>query len=285
MIESGRLLLGQHKWGIYDVLPHFGPGLMLDIGAGMGSYTRLMMNRSPGSRVISFEPFPGNWPHIAKMLASHDRYTLIKKAVSDNASESMFFNVAMTVKGTEQGWEEHVGYSSAGRLVEAESATTLKVPVTTVAAEVNDHVRFMKIDVQGAETKVLHGALPVIKAHGIDMIFCEFDGTGEIIDFLIGNDYVVFDSEYMLINPKAGESVEANWSINHSKILSSGLPAHFGWPKLLHHAIGDYVGFLAAERKRLAGYVGNDLLAVHRTFLPAFFTGCGKALASLPVEA
>jgi len=54
---------------------------MLDVGAAAGSTTRQMLQNSPQSRVIAFEPFPGNFPHFERTIGGDPRVTFVKAAV------------------------------------------------------------------------------------------------------------------------------------------------------------------------------------------------------------
>jgi len=86
------------------VLAHLPPGLMLDIGAAAGGITKRMLESSPNSRVIAFEPFPGNYPHFDKIVGNDSRVTLTKAAVAAKAHKGRLF-VSATVSGEKAGRE------------------------------------------------------------------------------------------------------------------------------------------------------------------------------------
>lgn len=50
----------------FELLAHLPTGRMLDMGAAVGHYTKVMRRFSPSSPVTAFEPFPGNIPRFIK---------------------------------------------------------------------------------------------------------------------------------------------------------------------------------------------------------------------------
>jgi FkbM family methyltransferase len=168
IIHSGSLFFENRADAVYDLLAHLAPGLMLDIGAAAGHFTQIMLARSPGSRILAVEPFAGNHPFFERSVGADARVTLVRKAASDRAG-TVNFHVAMTVTGTEPGWEEMVGYSSAGKVTLAQNAargTLLSVETCRVDSLVDEAVRFCKIDVQGHELAVLHGMSALLERRG-----------------------------------------------------------------------------------------------------------------------
>jgi hypothetical protein len=101
---------------VYDILCHLDLGLCVDVGAAAGHMTR-RIRRAGGARtrVVAFEPFPGNHEFFYQSTMRLDKITLIKKAVSDRVGKAEF-TVPSVVQGTEPGWEKYAGYSSGGFL-------------------------------------------------------------------------------------------------------------------------------------------------------------------------
>lgn len=90
-INSGRVLFGTLENGIYDILPFVEPGLMVDCGAAIGGITAKIRQRSPNSRIIAFEPFPGNHVHFERRHGNDANITLYKAAVGSVRSAAAFF--------------------------------------------------------------------------------------------------------------------------------------------------------------------------------------------------
>ena len=209
VIYPGFLWFKDHN-SPYQLLRHLEPGLCLDIGAAEGRTAVRMADASPNSNVCAYEPFEGNIPHFKKMVADRKNIKLIEKAVADFDGKGKLY-VASTLKGTEKGWEGREGYSSSGMLVSKSEPTyndvkSAEVEVCSVDGTVAQHVRFMKVDVQGGEIDVLNGAKKAIRQHGIDVIFIEYEGDRRIIDFLLDEGYILFDSGQYLYSQKKGWS-------------------------------------------------------------------------------
>jgi FkbM family methyltransferase len=278
-IHSGHVLFGTLQYSVYSLLRHMESGLMLDVGAAAGMITKLMLEVSPTSHVIAFEPFPGNTPHFEKTVGQDSRVTLHKTAVCDQAGDVCFF-VSSVVTGNERGWEEHVGYSSLGYVVENSSpkaGTSITVPAITLSEQIKEHVRFCKIDVQGGEESVIRGATQLIQSHGVDIFYVEFGDRNEpILQFLSELGYIFFDNPYLLI-PTRNKPLETQWNIEKPVALSTGKEAYYAWPRNAPRPFDDYCAWLHEETKKI-GWVQTDMVCVHQSFMPEFLEAIAKSL-------
>lgn len=198
---------------IYDILGYLDPGLCVDVGAAAGEVTRRMrMAGGPSTRVIAFEPYPGNHEFFNRSTSALDNIELIKKAVTDRVGRATF-TVPGIVQGTEQGWEEHAGYSSVGflsstrgvgqRILDKISGRprpqTLTVATTSIDTELaGKKIDFMKIDVQGGEADVLHGSDTMLRTRRIDILYIEWSGDPRVVRSLAGHNYQIYDSTYVV---------------------------------------------------------------------------------------
>lgn len=279
VVNSGRFMFEPLEHPIYKVVGHMAPGLNLDVGAAACMYSRLMALLSPQSRIIAFEPFPGNWQFGEKTVAPYPNITLRKEAVSDKDSSVKFF-VSQTVTKDIPGWDKMEGYSSAGKIVTEKDPTAknaIEVPAVRLDSVVDEPVRFCKIDVQGGEHAVLLGAERLIRKHGVDVFYIEFGGELEIIELLADSDYVFFDTHYLIIVNRQ-EPSSATWHIERPVALSTGAKAFFGWPLEAPRKYSAYCTWLQEENKKIGG-VYSDIVAVRRSALPAFLAAAGAALA------
>jgi FkbM family methyltransferase len=262
-IKSGEPIFASSKWGPFERLANFDPGIIVDAGAAAGHMTNLALKYAkPGSRAISFEPFPGNWPIVEKTLADRQA-TLVKAALGDKEGTVDFF-VSGTAKADGK-WAGFEGYSSVGHIVNAPSAKTngrtIRVPVTTVDAHVDERVVFMKIDVQGGELEVLNGSKRTFE-RGIDSLYIEFGGELDILDFLFDRDYVVYDHRYLVIPTRAKPDPKV-WRIEGEQTLSTGQLAYHAWPVVTPGDPDAYCEMLTRETKRI-GAVFTDIVAVRK---------------------
>jgi FkbM family methyltransferase len=258
MISSGRPIFGDDiEKGFFARLGEFAPGLVVDAGAGWGFYTEQVLRYASGSRVLCFEPFPGNWPFIEKAIAGHDA-RLIKSALGAFEGEADFY-----VSGTANAvgtWKDFEGYSSSGMIVPAGSrAGSFKVPLTTVDANVDERLLLLKIDVQGGEIDVLRGASKTFE-RGIDFLYVEFTGEAEILTFLLDRGYRLYDRRYTLF-PRVKAPDLSGWDIVNKSIISTGGRTLKGWPKATPSDPEAYCEMFRDQAKRI-GFIVTDLVAV-----------------------
>lgn len=65
---------------IYDILDYYKPELCVDVGAAAGVLSRRMsLAGDKNNRVVSFEPFPGNYPYFEQVAGNIENIRLIKK--------------------------------------------------------------------------------------------------------------------------------------------------------------------------------------------------------------
>jgi FkbM family methyltransferase len=293
-IASWRDLFGARRFGVYDLLSHLPPGLMLDVGAAAGVMTRQMLKNSPQSTVIAFEPFPGNHPHFEKAIGSDPRVTLLKAAVASESTPRKFF-LGRAVSGSEKGWEALAGYSSGGFLVtDKDERAERSITVDTVGIDETigeRRVRFMKIDVQGGELDVLRSAKRAIAEKRIDLMVVEFTGDRNLLTHLFDCRMRLFDLEYTLIprKPRKRFSWKAllrgtrradlsNWDVVGGGTLSNGVQALRAWPRVGPRTPDEFRLFFDEERRRV-GRFWTDLVAVAPHFAEDFMAAVSKAAA------
>jgi FkbM family methyltransferase len=271
-IVSARGLFGKTSSWMFNLLRHLDPGLILDVGAASGEMTKKMLAFSPHSRVISYEPYPGNWPHYERTIAGDHRAVLRKVAVADKAGEA-HFHVASTVTGAEKGWENFVGYSSVGFLAEGPGSAEglgLSVPTVRIDDEVSEPIRFVKIDVQGGEMAVLNGMAGLLDRQAVDILSVEYDGTDSSpARHLFERGFACLDGGYT-IRPLLDKKIDLmDWEITYESVQSTGRPIYGGWPRSCPRALSDYVAWMERHRQGI-GVVSTDLVFVSAKFMPQF---------------
>jgi len=276
LINSGRILFGGLPDGVYDLLPHIEPGLIVDCGAAVGGVTAKMRAKSPKSRVIAFEPFPGNHEHFERRHRDDSMVTLFKGAVGARAGRASFFTPS-TVRSPAR-IKSTPGASFVGRLDvdrTPDGEKVIEVDVHRLDDICDEQLRFLKIDIQGGEADALDGAGRLITEGRVDVIYIELMRNPELLIKLSELDFVLFDTEYALTPTKGGDL--SGWRIVSEVILSTGQPSVRCWPEHAPAQIDAYNEWVISETEK-AGRFTTDLVAVHAEFLPALLSASSAAL-------
>ena len=137
---------------------------VLDIGAQSGFYSLLLSRLiGPEGVVFAFEPLPANYRILEENVSLNNisNIEVIREAASDQSGEISF--------------EFPHGDPSlvAGPILEGDSLGTFQVPSMSLddfARQTGHHVQFIKMDVEGAETAVLRGAIQTLRTFHPPMI-------------------------------------------------------------------------------------------------------------------
>lgn len=135
--------------------------VFFDVGANFGYYAMVVSAASQGrARVYAFEPLASNFHLLArnKHLNEFDRVTPVKLALSDRAGAVDFFVPPVSCSGVgrlvDGPLDDPHGY------VDKVQATTLDAFVAQRGVRRMD---FLKIDVEGAELRVLRGGAETLR--------------------------------------------------------------------------------------------------------------------------
>lgn len=191
---------------VYQLLAHTSPALCIDVGAASGHTVAKTKKYAPDTRVVAFEPFPGNIGFFEATTAGMQGVTLHQKAVASVRGVQEFYVPHIVASGAEGAhWSKMAGYSSVGFLVpennSLEQSKVIRVETCRLDDVVAEPTGLLKIDVQGTEFDVLDGAHRLINQFGVDLIFSEFIGDRRVLDLLHAKGYDVFDTAYMVFTP------------------------------------------------------------------------------------
>lgn len=261
MIISSRPYFGPASSWPYSLLSYVKPGLLVDVGAATGTTSKRMHDHSPASPIHAYEPFPGNWPHFEATTRGIPNCTLVKKAASDKGGTVHFAVPSVADQGS----------SSVGHIAE----DGIEVEAARLDEEIHSPIRFLKIDVQGAEAAVVHGASGLLSRGMIDMALIECDGDEpEIIEELIGRGFTCFDSGYSVI--RGAKTDEKTWEVTYRSHLTTGAAMFGGWPSNAPRDPRDFCKWLM-DRRAQDAYTWTDLFFVAPRFMTQFLMA-GSAL-------
>lgn len=147
-----------------------------DIGANMGIYSALVGDVLPGENIVAFEPHPSNAQRLRENLDRNGiQARVVEKALSDEAGE---VSLAVAV-------ESHTT-SPGHNLVELndsvkEYGQNSAEKVTTEMLKGDDLIEneglpsptVLKVDVEGAELKVLRGLEGTLERDDCRLVYCE----------------------------------------------------------------------------------------------------------------
>lgn len=154
---------------------------IFDVGANVGWFTLLAARLSgPTGRVVSFEPEPTNFGLLTKSLELNHfgNVKLLQEAASDfDGKLTLYLTTAANMPGS------HSTIRDFGMGSISIDATRLD----RVASDLGiDTIQLLKIDVEGAEAKVLLGARSLLDGHKIQNIILEWnpEAWASVPDFI-----------------------------------------------------------------------------------------------------
>lgn len=152
-------------------LPAIGDGVLFDVGANHGSYTKFLRRLSPGSRIHAFEPHPATFASLQEHCGASS-VTLVNMAVSDTAGVMQLYDFADSDGSTQ------ASLAQASVEMFDPDVVSHTVEVTTIdaymAAAGIEQVDFLKIDTEGFDINVLRGAKQALSRGAIKAIQFEF---------------------------------------------------------------------------------------------------------------
>ena len=130
--------------------------IVVDLGANIGYYTLILAQLvGKSGHVYSFEPDPSNFEILSKNVKEnkHDNVTLVQKAISDK-------NGKVELYVSKRNLASH-------RIFDAEdNRESIEVDVTTLDEyfkKFKKPIKFIKMDVEGAESAAISGASKIIQ--------------------------------------------------------------------------------------------------------------------------
>ncbi len=146
----------------------FRPGRIIDIGAHAGALT-LPLAALPGARIVAFEPLPSAFARLrAAVLARYGaippHLELHQAALGDHAGE-IALEVPVVGGIAQEQWASTAKDYEALRAADARIDAVERIPVPLLRLDdfgFTD-VTAVKLDAEGAEAEVLHGALGTLR--------------------------------------------------------------------------------------------------------------------------
>lgn len=147
-------------------------GVFVDVGANMGYFSLLWAGQNPNARAIAFEASPRNVEILRNNVNLNglgSRISIVPKAAG-NHEGTISFDPG---PATQTGW---------GGISASPVSSSITVPLCRLDEEISEPVDVLKIDVEGADTWVLHGCEKLLEQDKIKTIF--FEQNTERMDLL-----------------------------------------------------------------------------------------------------
>jgi FkbM family methyltransferase len=177
-------------------LPDSEGGAFWDIGANIGLYSWSCAQARPDFRVISFEPDAKNLECLRRTSAAWNlsRHDIVPCAVADTVGRTTFFTdeVSRATGSLEPASQTFnaTHYGAVPRGVEIETVT-----VDGLIAEGFEPPLIVKIDVEGAELRVLEGGRRLLGERRPILLLEIFGDRARTFALLEEFGYVYFDSD------------------------------------------------------------------------------------------
>ena len=181
---------------VLAALPESVGGAFWDIGANIGLYSWFCANTRPDFSVVSFEPDAKNLECLHKTSAAWklSNHKIVGKAVSDDVGRTTFYTDEISrATGTLEPAANAFNakhYGAVPRGIEVETVT-----LDHLIAEGCPRPLVVKIDVEGAELRVLHGGHIFFAEHRPILFLEIFGDRPQIFAVLKEFGYKCLDSD------------------------------------------------------------------------------------------
>jgi len=188
---------------VLQALPGDGGQAFWDVGANIGWFSWRCATVRPDFEIVSFEPDAKNLQCLRRTTQRWQlaRHTIVPCAVAECSGRAAFFvdDIAGATGSLEKSQSfnfHHYGH----RAPEIEVET---VSLDDFLARGQTPPSLMKIDVEGAELRILQGGAGVLRDHRPILFYESFNHRAEIMALLKGYGYLVFESDrYQAIVPE-----------------------------------------------------------------------------------
>lgn len=155
-----------------------GRGVFFDVGANIGEYTQMLLDKSSSLRVAPeihvFEPTKSCFEVVTKKFGHADHVVLNQKAVSNSAGAVEIYYDAE--KSALASLHKRNLAAYAVELDRSEMVETVRLDAYIEAKGIK-HIHFLKIDIEGHEIAAFEGLGAYLTADFIDFVQFEYGGA------------------------------------------------------------------------------------------------------------
>jgi FkbM family methyltransferase len=216
-----------------DDAPH--DSIVLDCGANIGFVA--LTAASLGFGAIAFEPIRVHREkiHASICLNSFSRLKIIPKGLSNRTTILRPVGLAEATQLRDISYDECVRRTSNSHLrqdaASDEGNCREELPITTLDEELTqlevEHVRFMKLDIEGHEVHALHGARKLLESASLK--FIHFEWSPSMIRATSANPLEIFpflrSFRFNCVLEKDVKKTEGDFFIDDPKVLLDMVPS------------------------------------------------------------
>ena len=178
---GGLIETSGERWVLSQVVAKAcGPSaVVFDVGANVGDYSLCVRAFLPQARIYAFEPAQSVYLQLTESITTAGADDQIKPfnfGFSDSERTVEFYSYA--VEGNEASVLSSIDQRLPTQVLDVQTQGSEKIQVRTIddfcAAEGIEHIDFLKLDVEGHELAVLHGARRMLTSGSVSMIQFEF---------------------------------------------------------------------------------------------------------------
>lgn len=191
---------------------------VLDVGANEGLFARRLRDEGFSGRILSFEPLSSAFVLLALASAADPNWECLRLALGATTGEAIL-NVARNLASSsflpmDSGLPE-----AEPRLAYIGREECFLSTLDTLAPDLfqPEERLYLKLDVQGFELEVLHGAeatLDRVLALEVELSQTQvYEGgplTDEVVSYLAERDYVLLRTEPAYVHPRTSEILQVN---------------------------------------------------------------------------
>lgn len=149
--------------------------VLIDVGANNGGYTLEALEINSKTKIYAFEPHPTTFQSLVRNVARHENVVAINKGMSSECGVLRLYDYPSKDGSPHASLFEDVITEIHG----ADAAVAHDVSLTTIdefiGSEEIGEIDLLKIDTEGNELAVLHGAKNAISSKKIKAIHFEFN--------------------------------------------------------------------------------------------------------------
>lgn len=150
-------------------------GVLIDVGANQGGYTKEALGINSGLTTYAFEPHPKTFLRLSENLAGYENVIIVNKGLSSSSGTLKLYDY-LNKDGSQHAslFEEVITEIHGSSDVVGHEVTLITLD-DFVESEGIEEITLLKIDTEGNELEVLRGGKRILSAGKVKAIHFEFN--------------------------------------------------------------------------------------------------------------